>query len=109
MELTVKRETRHIEDGEQCEQHGIDAEDDAVLPARVHEPQQEARHKAHECKAAGRLHAQAEAAPECQFNIRRRGSRAHIRTQHKQEKEPENGKDCQVKSIYLQSFQDSPI
>ena len=67
------------------------------------------RHKAHERQRPRRLHTQAAAPPKRQENIRPCGIWPPIVIKPQNKKEPEKGKDCQVKSIYLQSFDNYPM
>ena len=70
---------------------------------------QQPRNKAHERQGTGRLHREAEAAPEREEDIMSPCARAHVRSHPGDEKPPKKGKDCEVKRKYLQSFQDARI
>ena len=63
VELPVERKARDKEDREHREQHAVEREHNAPLPARPEIMEQQPRHEAHERQRAGRLHREAEAAP----------------------------------------------
>ena len=67
------------------------------------------RHKANKRQCSSRLHTQTAAPPESQGNICAICLRPPIVIKPQNKKEPEKGKDCQVKSIYLQSFDNYPM
>ena len=109
MELAVKWEARDVENRERHEQNGVEHEHTAPLPARPEVVQQKARHKAHERQRPCRLHGKARAAPDGRKHIVASCPCPHIRRHPEDKKHPENGKDCEVKYKYLQSFQDAHI